>query len=42
MNYTIKDFDGTIWKKFKAKCALEGVTIKDKLLQLIKEYVSKK
>ncbi len=42
MNYTIKNFDDNIWKKFKSKCALEGGTIKDKLLQLIKEYVSKK
>lgn len=42
MNYTIKEFPDDIWKKFKAKCALEGVTIKDKLLQLIKEFISKK
>ena len=42
MEYTLREIDKTLWKKFKAKCALEEVTIKDKLLQLIKEYVGKK
>ncbi len=41
MDYTLKNFDANLWKKFKAKCALEGITIKDKILQMIKAYVEK-
>lgn len=40
--YTIKDFDDSLWRKFKAKCAMEGISIRDKLIQLIREFVEKK
>ena len=34
--------DEDIHKKFKAKCALEGITMTDFLQNKIKEYVRKK
>lgn len=29
-----------IWRAFKSKCAAEGVSIKEKLLQLITNYLN--
>jgi hypothetical protein len=38
-NIQIED---SLWNKFKAKCAIEGKTIKQKILELIKSFVGVK
>ena len=42
MNYILRDIEQTLWNKFKSKCAAEGVSIKDKIFELIKNYLKEK
>ena len=39
MKYLI-EVDDELWRKFKAKCALEGILIKDIFIELIKRWVA--
>tara|TARA_R100001244_G_scaffold121574_1_gene91192 strand:+ start:1196 stop:1357 length:162 start_codon:yes stop_codon:yes gene_type:complete len=41
-NYTLRKIPLELWKKFKAKCALEGISIKDKIISLIIESLADK
>jgi hypothetical protein len=41
-NYLLRDIDLTLWRKFKSKCAAEGISIKDKIFELIKNYLKEK
>lgn len=37
MKYILRDIDLTLWKKFKSKCAAKGISIKDRILELIEK-----
>ena len=39
MKYLI-EVDDELWRRFKAKCALEGIKIKDIFVELIKKWIS--
>jgi len=45
MDYTLRGVDDELWRKFKARAALKGMTIKDLLIELLErevgEYVKK-
>jgi hypothetical protein len=34
------EVDDELWRKFKAKCALEGILIKDIFIELIERWIS--
>jgi len=37
--YMLEITDPALWRRIKAKCAEEGISIKDKLLSLLKEWL---
>lgn len=39
LNYLLKDINPELWKRFKASCDLEGVTIREALLHYIQTRV---
>jgi hypothetical protein len=41
MNYILRDIDDELWKKVKSQAALEGVTVKEVILGLLRAYVLK-
>jgi hypothetical protein len=41
-NIIVKGVPDKLWREFKSKCALQGVTAKDKIIELIRREVEKK
>jgi len=41
-SYYKLEVDTNIWRKFKAKCAQDGKTMLEKIIEMIEQYVSKK
>ena len=39
-NFKIEEKDMRIWREFRAICALENVTAKEKVMQLLRECVA--
>jgi len=39
MNYTLRDIPPDLWHKFKVRCAMEGVPMRGKILELIDEWL---
>lgn len=37
--HLIRELDDTLWKKVRAKAALEGITLKELMVQLLAAYV---
>ena len=42
MEFVIRDIDPAVWKKFKARAILEGMTLKEATLQLVINYAKGK
>ena len=42
MNIFIEDFPQELQRQFKAQCALEGKSMKEKIADLMKDYLGKK
>ena len=40
-NFKIEEKDLHVWREFRAICALENVTAKEKVMQLLRECVAK-
>jgi hypothetical protein len=41
MNLMIKGVPEELWRQFKSVCALEGKTVKDKIIELVEKEVEK-
>jgi len=39
LSYILRDIDDTLWRRVKAKAALEGVSIRDLIVARIRAYV---
>ncbi len=39
-NYLLRDFDASLWHQVKTKCLAQGITIKDLLARLLKDWVN--
>ncbi len=42
MDYLLKNVPDELWRKVKAKCAINGETIKDLIVELLQGYVDEK
>ena len=40
MNYLIRNINDDLWRKFKARCALEGITVRDWIIRTITNYIN--
>jgi len=41
MDYMIRKINENLWKNFKSRCAYEGKTMLEVIIELITKYVSK-
>ena len=42
IHYGIRDIDKSFWRRVKICCAQEGVSIKDKILALLNDWINEK
>ena len=40
MNYLLRNIDDGLWRTFKARCALEGITVRDWIIRTITNYIN--
>jgi hypothetical protein len=41
MTYLLRNIPPELWRRFRSACALEGVTAKAKILELITKYLER-
>lgn len=42
LTYTLREIDPDIWRAFKVKCAQDEISMREKMSELIEEYVKGK